>query len=207
MVLIFVIHFFSRMTCSQSFLLENLTMVLSLCFLRRWHALIRSPVISSPICWNILQTVGSSSLSSIDEGNSTTSTHLRSDYWAFFQQCLSIVDICLHRLLFTFLITETSDSRFWKFPFKRLISAVSEAIVVLVCSCVLRNKSIIWFLLNALSVSSVYTPAITSTRLLQWQKVELNKYFTFHQEWNHCTSAPDEILAINPFKCEVRFIW
>ena len=50
---------------------------------------------------------------------------------------------------------------------KRLISAVSEAIVQLVCSRVLRNKSIIWFFFNALSVSSVYIPAITSTRLLQ----------------------------------------
>ena len=98
----------------------------------------------------------SSSLSSIDEGNLTTSTYSRRKYWAFFQHCLSIDDICLDRILFTFLTTETFDSSFWKFPFKRLISAVSEAIVVLVCSWVLRNKSIIWFLFNALRVSSVY---------------------------------------------------
>ena len=111
------------------------------------------------------------SLSSIDEGNPTTSTHSRREYWAFFQHCLSIDDICLDKILFTFLITETSDSSFWKFSFKRLISAVSEAIVVLICSWVLRDKSIIWFLFNALSVSSVYIPATTSTRLLQWQKI------------------------------------
>ena len=87
-----------------------------------------------------------------------------------FPHCLSIDDICFNRILFTFLTKETSDSSFWKFSFKCLIYAVSEAIVELVCSWVLRNKLIIWFLFNALSVSSVYSPAITSTRLLQWQK-------------------------------------
>ena len=80
------------------------------------------------------QTVGSSSLSSVDEGNPTTSTHSRREYWAFFQHCLSIDGISLDRILFTFLITETSDSTFWKFSFKRLTSAVIEAIVVLVYS-------------------------------------------------------------------------
>ena len=159
------------MTCSQSFLLENLTMVLSLCLFKRWHASIPSPVMPTPICWSTLQTVGSRSLSSIIEGNPTTSTHSRRKYWAFFQHCLSIDDICFDRILFTFLTTEISDSIFWKFSFKRLISAVSEAIVVLACSWVLRNKSIIWFLFNALSVSSVYSLAITSTRLLQRQKI------------------------------------
>ena len=132
------------MTCSQSFLLENLTMVLSLLF-RRWHASMLSPVISTPICWSTLQTVGSSSLPSIDEDNPTTSTHSRREYWAFFQHCPSIDDICFDKILFTFSITETSDSSFWKFSFKGLISAVSKAIVVLDCYWVLRNKSIIWF--------------------------------------------------------------
>ena len=158
------------MTCSQSFLLENITMVLSLCLFRRWHASISSPVMPTPICWSTLQTVGLRSLYSIDEGNPTTSTHSRRDYWAFFQHCLSVDDICFDRILFTFLTTETSDSSFWKFSFKRLISAVSEAIVVLACSWDLRNKSIVCFLFNALNVSLVYTPEITSTRLLRWQK-------------------------------------
>ena len=158
------------MTCSESFLLENLTMVLTLCFFRWWHASILSPVMSTPICWNTLQTVGSSSLSSIDEGNPTTQTHSRREYWTFLQHCLSIDDIWLGKILVTFLITETSDSSFWQFLFNRLISAVSEAIVVLVCSYFLRNKSVIWFLFNTLSICSVYTLAIRSPRLLQWQK-------------------------------------
>ena len=70
---------------------------------------------------HILQTVGSSSLSSIDEGNTTTSTHSRRENWVFFQHFLSIADICLDRILFTFLTTATSDSSFWKFAFKRLV--------------------------------------------------------------------------------------
>ena len=134
-------------------------MVLSLCLFRRWHASILSPVMSTPICWRILHTVGSNSLSLIDEDNPTTSTKSRREYWAFFQHCLTIDDICLDRILFTVLTTKTFGSTFWKFSFKRLISAVREAIVVLVCSWVLRNKSMIWFLFNALSVSSVYAMA------------------------------------------------
>ena len=97
----------------------------------------------------------------------TSSIHSRREYWAVFQHCLSINDICLERILFTFLTTETSNSSIWKFSFKPLIFAVSEAIVVLACSLVLKNESIIWFLFNAQSVSSIYTPAITSTRFLQ----------------------------------------
>ena len=88
------------MTCLQSFLLENVTMVLLLCFFRRWQALILSPVMSTPVWWSTLQTVGSSSLSSIDEGNPTTSRRSRHNYWAFFQHCFSIDDICLDRILF-----------------------------------------------------------------------------------------------------------
>ena len=140
------------MTCSKSFLLEKLTMVLPLCFLKRWHASILSSVMSTPVCWSILHTIDSGSLSLIDE-------------------CISIDDICLDRILLTFLTTETSRSRFWKFSFKRLISAVSEAIIALVCSLVLKNKSIIWYLFNPLSVSSIHTLAIMSTSLLQWQKM------------------------------------
>ena len=159
------------MACSKSFLRENSTVVLSLCLFRRWHVSILSPVMPTPICWSTLQIVGSRSLSSIDEGNPTTSTHSLREYWAFFQHCLSIDDICFDRKLFTFLATETSDSSFWKFSFKGWISVVSEAIVVLAYSWILRNESIILFLFYVLSVSSVYTPAITSTRLLQWQKI------------------------------------
>ena len=159
------------MTCSQSFLHENLAMVLSLCLFRRWHASILSPVMPTPICWSTLKVVGSRSLPSISKGNPTTSTHSRCEYSVFFQHCLSINDICLDRILFTFLGTETSDSSFWKFSFKGWISAVSEAIAVLACPWVLRNKSIILLLFNALSVSSEYTPTVTWTRLLQWQKI------------------------------------
>ena len=126
---------------------------------RRRHASIHSRVMPITICWSTFQTVGSRSLSSIDKGNPTNSTHSRREYWAFFRHCLSIDGICFDRILFTFLTTETSDSSVWKFSFKRLISAVSEAIIVLAFSWVLRNKSIIWFLFNALNVSSVYTTA------------------------------------------------
>ena len=59
---------FFRMTCSQSFLLKSLTMVMSFCLFRQWHASFLSAVMSAPICLCILRTVGPSSLSSIDEG-------------------------------------------------------------------------------------------------------------------------------------------
>ena len=154
MVLIFLIHFFSH----DIFTIPP-----------PWK--LNDGSVPFPRYANTLQTVGSKSLSSINESNPTTSTHSRRKYWAFFQHCLSIDDICFDRILFTFLTTEISDSTFWKFSFKRLISVVSEAIVVLACFWVLRNKSIIWFLFNALSVSSVHTLAITSIKLLQWQKI------------------------------------
>ena len=134
------------MACSQSFLLKNLTMVLSLCLFRRWHASILSPVMSAPIRLSTLQTVGSSSLVTLPP------QHICREHWAFFQYCLFIDDICLDRISFIFLITKPCGSTFWKFSFKRLISAVSETIVVLVRSWVLKNKSVIWFLFNALSV-------------------------------------------------------
>ena len=147
----------------------------------------------TPICWSTLQIVGSISLSSIDE------------------HCLSIDDICFDRILFTFLATETSDSSFWKFSFKGWISVVSEAIVVLAYSWILRNESIILFLFNVLSVSAVYTPAITSTRLLQWQKIAVKyKCFTLFHIRIESTSRTYPInhlklrLGVHPYVCTLK---
>ena len=84
---------------------------------------------------------------------------------------LPLNEICSARTLLTFLTTETYDCSFWKFSFKRLISSVGEAIVGLVYPGVFRNRSIFWFLFNALSVSKVYIQTIASTRLLWWQKI------------------------------------
>ena len=68
MIFIFLIHFFC-MTCSQSFLLKNLRMVLPICLFRRYHTFILSPIMSTLLCWSILHTIGWRFLSSIDKGN------------------------------------------------------------------------------------------------------------------------------------------
>ena len=56
----------------------------------------------------------------------------------------------------------------------------------------MRNKSIIWFLFNALNVSSVYTPDITSTRLTKKIAVKQVFYLVSHQDLKNFTSAPDD---------------
>ena len=60
--------FLILITCSQSFLLENSTIVQSLFLLRRWHDSIFSSQISAPICCKTLHTVFSSSLCTIELG-------------------------------------------------------------------------------------------------------------------------------------------
>ena len=155
-------------------LLMLLPLKLNDCFVtlfRQWHASFLSPVMSTPICWCILQTVDSISLFLMEEGIPTTSTRSCRERWTFFQHCHLINEICSARTLLTFLTTETYDCSFWKFLFKRLISSVGEAIVGLVYPGDFRNRSIFWFLFNTLSVSKVYTQTIVSTRLLPWQKI------------------------------------
>ena len=159
------------MTCLQSFLLGNVTIVLPLCLFRWWHALMLSPLCQHQYAEIPLQTVGSRFLSSIDEGNPTPSTHSHYKYWPFSQHRLWIDDICFDNIVHIFnnrnIWLQLLEVLIWTFNF----CSYWISIVVLACSWVLRNKSIIWFLFNALSVSSVYTLAITSTRLLQLQKI------------------------------------
>lgn len=67
-----------------------------------------------------------------------------------------------------------------KFLFSSPISLASEFIVFLVFCWLFRNKSISYDLFSAFSVSSVYTLAITSTKMLQWDKKLVNYLFTFN---------------------------
>ena len=150
---------------SQSFLLKNLAIVLSIFLMSRWLDSIFSSVMLAPMCCRTLQTVFSSWSSAIDEGNPTRSTHSRQEYRAFFQHCLSTDTICLHNMLFTFLTTTISDSSFLKLSLIFFISSVREFIIPLVCSCSFKNSSIRWVLFIALSVSSVYIPVISSTNI------------------------------------------
>ena len=126
-----------RMTCSQSFLLENLTMVLSLTLFRRWDASILSPIMSTPICWSTLQTISLSSFCLELTKVTPPPQHAHVASIGCFSSTASH-DICLDRILFTFLITETSDSSFWKFSFKRLISTVSGTMAI----CNIKEVSI-----------------------------------------------------------------
>ena len=149
----FFLFTFFCMTCSQSFLPENLTMIL-LPFVQTMTCLDPFPCYANTNMLKYSTTVGSYSLTPIDKNIPSISTHSRQEYWASFQHYLSIDDICLERTLLTFLTARTSDSSFWKFLFhKRLISAVSEAIIVLVCSWVFKNN---WFLSGFYLIQSVF---------------------------------------------------
>ena len=64
--------FLTRIVCSQSFLLENFTMVRSLSLTSRWQASILSSEIFTPRWCRILQPVGSSWSCSTEEGMPTS---------------------------------------------------------------------------------------------------------------------------------------
>ena len=125
---------------SQSFLLENLTMTLSLFLPSQWPASILSPEIFTPIWCRILQAVGCSWSCSTEEGMPTTSKHSWWEYCAFFQQCSSTELSYLTKASFTFLTTMISDSSFLKLRYISLISSVIVFTVLLVCSWVFKKS-------------------------------------------------------------------
>ena len=87
------------------------------------------------------------------------STHSLWYYCAFLQHWHSREATSSTRVTFTFLSTSTSDSSLLKSAFQFLISPLNLDIVLLVCSSILSNKSIIWF-------ESVFcvNPVITSVK-------------------------------------------
>ena len=107
----FFLFTFFCMTCSQSFLPENLTMILSP-FVQTMTCLDPFPCYANTNMLKYPTTVGSYSLTSIDKNIPSISTHSRQEYWASFQHYLSTDDICSERTLLIFLTARTSDSSF-----------------------------------------------------------------------------------------------
>ena len=98
------------MTWSQSFLCENLTMILLLLFMRRWHFSISREEISQPTLINIYSTLDSTSSLDTSRGMPLTSKQSLLEYWTFAQHCLSISTTLLLRSVLTFLTILISDS-------------------------------------------------------------------------------------------------
>ena len=139
--------------CSQPYLLENLTIVLSLFSPSRLQASIWSPEIFTPIWCRILQTVDPSWSCSTEQGMPTTSSRSRQEYCTFFQHCCSIELSCLTTASFTFLTKTISDSNIFKLQCIYLISFVF--IVLLVCSWIFKKSLRSCVVFKGCNVSSV----------------------------------------------------
>ena len=118
--------FLTLITCSQSFLLENFTIVRSLFLLRRWHDPIFSSQVSAPISYKTLHTVFSRLLCTIELCMLIISAHSLRQYCAFLPLPFKGSQLFHTRALFTFLPTSTSDSSLLKLAFKffNLISSL-----------------------------------------------------------------------------------
>ena len=128
MVLLFLIHFFFAWHAHNPSSLKNKGWFCHSVCLDHDMPQYFPIVMTTPICWRTLQTVGSRSLS-------PPSQHIHAANTGRFSNTASqLMRFCFDRILLTFLTIETSDSSFWKVSFKCLISAFSEAIVVLACS-------------------------------------------------------------------------
>ena len=145
----------TRIVCSQHFLLENLTVVLSLFLLSQWQASILSPEIFTQTLRRILQTLESSWSCSTAEGMPTTFTHSRQESCPFSQHCRSTELSCLTKASFIFLTAMTSDSRFLKLRCIFSISSVRMFIVLLICSWVFKESLMSFVLFKSYNDSSV----------------------------------------------------
>ena len=85
-------------------------------------------------------------------------------YRAFLQHCFSKEATCFTNTPFVFLDATTTDSRLFQLDFSSFICSADEVMVVLACSRIFRNRSVIWNLLKDLWVSPVCTAGITSVK-------------------------------------------
>ena len=106
---------FTGMTWLQSFLPEDLTIILSLPFVRRWHTSTSAQGISQPTLLNISSTLDSRSSFGTSRGMPTTSKHSLLEYWVFSQECLFTSAVSLLRNVLTVLTILISDSGLTKF--------------------------------------------------------------------------------------------
>ena len=143
--------FLTFITCSLSFVLQ---VSLSSEHFRWGGSMIPvSPQkMSAPICCKSLHTVFSRTLCKIQLDMPVISTLSLREYSAFVQHWPLREATCFTRASFTFLQAWRSDSSLLKLAFKFLISPVNLHIVLLLCSWILRSKSIIWLLVKELKV-------------------------------------------------------
>ena len=147
--------FLALITYSQSFLLEVSLSSDHLLLLRWGYDSSFSSQISTPICCKTLQTVSSRALWRIQLHMPIITALSLLEYSTFLQYWHSRKATFFTRTLFFSLQTWTSDPTPLKLAFKFLISLVNLDIVLLVCFCILRNKSIIWGLVKFSKVFSV----------------------------------------------------
>ena len=98
----FVKSFLTFKTCFETFLLQNLTMVVPLLPTRRQSSMSLSDT-SIPAFVIALQTASSRSLSLTDDGMPEISRHSLLKYWAFAKHCFSIIWSLSDNRVFTFL--------------------------------------------------------------------------------------------------------
>ena len=147
--------FLALITYSQSFLLEVSLSSDHLLLLRWGYDSSFSSQISTPICCKTLQTVSSRALWRIQLHMPIITALSLLEYSTFLQHWHSRKASFFTRTSLFSLQTWTSDSTPLKLAFKFLISLVNLDIVLLVCFCILRNKSIIWGLVKFSKVFSV----------------------------------------------------
>ena len=112
--------FFTLRIQRQSFLIANLTIVLS--YFKQWQAWTSCSPTSTPIFLNIPRTVSSRTLLSIEPRMPTMSRVSHLENWEFSQHCLSVLTILSTSLSLTVLTTEMSASNFFEWVRVSLIS-------------------------------------------------------------------------------------
>ena len=135
--------FLTLITYSQSFLVEVSLSSDHLLLLKWWYNSSFSAQISAPTCCKILHTVSSRTLCRSQLDMPIISAPFLPEYSAFLQHWHLRKDTFFNRKSFTFFQTWISDSSPLKLAFKFLIWSVNLDIVLWVCFCILRNKSII----------------------------------------------------------------
>ena len=141
--LTFWMSLFTDIIWSQSFLCENLTMILSLLFVRRWHDSILRDGISQPNLLNTSSTLDSRSSLETSRGMPTISKHSLLQYWAYPQHYLSISTTLLLKSALTFLAILISDSRLTKFLLNLRISSRASVFALLYALTLLWSGEVI----------------------------------------------------------------
>ena len=183
--------------CLQSFLLENLALVLSLFLPSRWQASIFSPEIFTSIWRRILQTVDSSWSWATEEGMPTFSTHCQRGCCALFQHYHSTVLSCLTKASFSFLTALIYDSIFLKVRCITLIYLVRVFIILMVCSWAFKKILMSCVLFKGAIISQYQLQPYHQRKCYRFEKnIKLESTFS-HQSSDKNASALNQSVTWN----------